>query len=266
MAFSPEIFLGIDPTAGRSPYTWAVLDADGQLLSLEHGELEAVLAQADRSPSAMAAINAPPRPNRGLVHQQMVAETGLTHVRGADMRLAEHVLRGRGISVPPTPKRPEACMAWTQMGFLLHHELDRLGYACHPDNQASRQRLETNPHAVFCILLGQVPLPKPSLEGRLQRQLALHGQGEGIPDPMDFFEEITRHKILRGALPMEFVYLPEELDALAAAFMAWAVVNRPEETCTVGDIEEGLIALPTSVLKEHYPGSAGEAGLLHQGG
>jgi predicted RNase H-like nuclease len=69
---------------------------------------------------------------------------------------------------------------------------------------------------------------------------------------MDFFEEITRHKLLQGFLPMEIVYAPEELDTLMAAYMAWRVINCPQETILVGDAEEGRIALPVASLKEKY--------------
>lgn len=252
MTFSPKFYLGVDPTAGRTPYTWAVLDVDCQLYALAGGELDEVLALADGQVSMLVAINAPPRPNQGLVREKLAAVQASSHLRGADMRMAEHLLRERGISVPPTPSRPEICAAWIQMGFDLHRKLDESGFPLYPGGNASCQRLETNPHAVFSILLGQVPLPKPTLEGRLQRQLALHGQGAGISDPMDFFEEITRHKLLRGALPMEFIYTAEELDALAAAFTAWSVVNRPDETTIVGEKREGEIYLPLGELKEKY--------------
>lgn len=250
MSNSPQIFLGIDPTAGRQPFTWAALDADCRLVTLADGELDEVVTVAAGFASALAAVNAPPRPNRGLVRQKLAGRQAGTHLRGTDMRLAEHLLRERGISVPPTASRPEACVAWIQMGFDLHSRLAGAGFRF--DEDAPRRQLETNPHAVFCAMLGQIPLPKPTLEGRLQRQSALHGQGMGIIDPMDFFEEITRHKLQRGALPMEFVYAAEELDALAAAFTAWCVVNRPEEFSLVGDGEEGQIALPTGNLKERY--------------
>jgi hypothetical protein len=101
-------------------------------------------------------------------------------------------------------------------------------------------------------LLGQIPLSKPTLEGRLQRQIALYEQGIGIKDPMEFFEEITRHKLLHGAFPMELVYSSEELDTLMAAYMAFCVVNCPQETMLIGNILEGQIALPVVNLKENY--------------
>jgi hypothetical protein len=101
-------------------------------------------------------------------------------------------------------------------------------------------------------LLGQLPLPKPTLEGRLQRQVALFEHGEGIKDPMEFFEEITRHKLLHGIFPMELVYAAEELDALIAAYLAWCVINSPQDMIFIGDKQEGQIALPVAGLKENY--------------
>ena len=79
-------------------------------------------------------------------------------------------------------------------------------------------------------LLGQLPLPKPTLEGRLQRQLVLFEQDMGIKDPMEFFEEITRHRLLKGILPIECIYTSEELDALVAAFTAYLAVNQPRRS------------------------------------
>ena len=71
-------------------------------------------------------------------------------------------------------------------------------------------------------------------------------------DPMEFFEEITRHKLLHGAFPMELVYSAEELDTLMAAYMAFSVANSPQETVLIGNQQEGQIALPVARLKERY--------------
>lgn len=249
---SPIRFLGIDPTAGRAPYTWAALDADGRLLALEGGGLDALLAVVDGCDSLVAAVNAPSGLNRGLVRRQMSETQPAAHLRGAEMRLAEYELRQRGISVPPTGSRPQSCPPWMLMGFEVHNALAGRGFALFPVDGAASQRLETNPHAVFCALLGQIPLPRPTLEGRLQRQLALHAEGLGIADPMDFFEEITRHRLLRGHLPMELLHTAEELDALAAAFTAWSVTARPEARLLAGDAGEGQIVLPVGELKDVY--------------
>jgi hypothetical protein len=247
MASNPETFIGIDPSGGRSPFTYAALDRERRLLALGAGELEDVLAFAGGQAAVLAAVNAPAGPNLGLVRKKLERQApGPGHSRGLEMRLAEYLLRERGIGVSPTPSRRELCPAWMQMGFALYQQLGKMGYKPYPSVSAPRQWLETHPHAAFCALLGRMPLPKPTLEGRLQRQLALHAAGVGIKDPMDFFEEITRHKILGGNLPMEFIYLPEELDALAAALVACLAGEEGEQIELVGSKEEGRIAVPVS--------------------
>jgi hypothetical protein len=91
-----------------------------------------------------------------------------------------------------------------------------------------------------------------TVEGRLQRQLALHERGLRIPDPMEYFEEITRHKLLNGILPQELVYPPEQLDALVAALTAWVASERRAELSRLGHDLEGYISLPVPALKEKY--------------
>jgi hypothetical protein len=253
MFFTEKTFIGIDPTASRHPFTYAVLDQDCKLVALAAGELDEVLAFLGGQPRACVAVNAPPRPNQGLVRAKLEKES-LTpgHLRGADMRLAEYELRQRGIVVSPTPGRSESCPAWMQMGFEFYRRMAGLGYQPFQTEAATRLWLETHPHAAFCSLLGQIPLPKPTLEGRLQRQLVLYEQEVGIKDPMEVFEEITRHKLLKGILPSELIYAPEELDALVAALTAFQAQENPDCTCVQGRQPEGQIVLPVKGLKEHY--------------
>jgi hypothetical protein len=52
---------------------------------------------------------------------------------------------------------------------------------------------------------------------------------------MEFFEEVTRYKLLQGILPSEHIYLSKELDALLAAYLAWMTVNRPQQLTSQGD-------------------------------
>jgi predicted nuclease with RNAse H fold len=253
MLFSKTTFIGIDPSGGRHPFTYAALDEDCQLVALAAGEVEEVLAFLGGQQATVVAINAPRSPNKGLVRKKL-EEQSLTpgHLRGADMRLVEYELREHGISVSPTPSRPETCAAWMQMGFDFYLKLDGTGFKPFPSENATHQWLETHPHAAYCALLGQLPLPKPTLEGRLQRQLVLFEQDMGIKDPMEFFEEITRHRLLKGVLPIEFIYTAEELDALVAAFTAYLAVSQPGEVVWVGIKQEGQIVLPVSRLKEAY--------------
>ncbi len=253
MLFSKATFIGIDPSGGRHPFTYAALDEDCQLLALASCEMEDVLAFLGGQQATVVAINAPRCPNKGLVRKKM-EEQSLTpgHLRGVDIRMVEYELRGRGISISPTPSRPETCAAWMQAGFDFYRQLDGLGFKPYPSEDTSHQWLEAHPHASYCALLGQIPLPKPTLEGRLQRQLVLYEHDMGIKDPMEFFEEITRHRLSKGVLPMDLIYSSEELDAMVAAYTAYLASNHPGDVIWVGDQKEGQIVLPVSELKEAY--------------
>jgi len=253
MQKAPLSFVGVDPTAGRHPFTFAALDQDRQLVVLAAGNIEDVLAFLIDCQAVTVAVNAPPRPNHGLVRKNLEKQNlAPGQLRGSDMRQAESELREHGISVSPTPSRTEICPAWMQMGFDLYRRLEEAGFNQYPAEITPHQWLETHPHAAFCALLGKLPLPKPTLEGRLQRQIALYEKGVGIKDPMGFFEEITRHRLLHGVLPMELVYAAEELDTLMAAYMAFCVINCPQEMMLIGDKGEGQIALPVAHLRERY--------------
>jgi len=253
MQIKPLTYVGVDPTAGRFPFGFAALNQERKLTVLAAGDLNDVIAFLTEQKACVVAINSPPRPNHGLVRKNLEKQN-LTRgqLRGSDMRQAECELREHGINVSPTPARIEACPAWMQMGFNLFRRLDEVGFKQYPAEKAPQQWLETHPHAAFCALLGQIPLSKPTLEGRLQRQIALYEQGIGMKDPMEFFEEITRHKLLHGAFPMEIVYSAEELDTLMAAYLAFCMVNSPQETILIGNSQEGQIALPVMSLKERY--------------
>ncbi len=88
-------------------------------------------------------------------------------------------------------------------GFALFHRLETLGYHLYPQAGAELQCLEVYPYASYAVLLGVLPFSKYTLEGRLQRQLALYDQKVDVPDAMRVFEEITRHRLLKGVLPLE---------------------------------------------------------------
>ena len=256
MTIDAHFFVGVDPCGGRKPFTYAVLDKNGKLTTLGEGEVEEVLAfVADLRGSLLVAVNSPPRPSMGLVRQENMRQN-LAPLRisgrSLEMRLAEHQLRERGVNIAMTPSRKELCANWVQTGFLFYQGLEVQGFRQYPFDNAERQWIETHPHATFCTLLEQIPLPRPTLEGRLQRQLVLYEQGLGIHDPIDFFEEITRHKLLKGTLPMEQVYTPEQLDAISAACVVWMLYRRPERTCRVGDTQEGQVLLPVAEMKAKY--------------
>ena len=253
MFFTDSIFVGIDPTSARKPFTYAALDRGLNLVALADGELEDVLSFLAGQKSASVAINAPSNVNSGLVRERMKQEMLTAHkIRGAEFRLAEYELREHGIAVSGTPARKEACPSWMQSGFDLYRKLEKIGFKKYSQEDALYQMLETHPHACFCVLAGQLPLSKPTLEGRLQRQLILHERGIRLKDPMVFFEEITRYKLMKGIFPVDLIYPPEMLDALVAAYTAWLTANQPNNISLIGDPQEGQIVLPVSGIKSKY--------------
>ena len=253
MLFTDSAFIGITPASGHKSFTYAALDRDLNLIALADGEVDDVTAFIAGQSSATVAVNAPVGLNRGLV-RDMVKRKMLTpyQIRRSELRLAEYELRERGIAVAKTPASAELCPVWMHAGFELYRKLGKMGFQKYPEKDSAYQILETNPHACYCVMAGHVPLARLSLEGRLQRQIILYEHGLRIKDPMDFFEEITRYKLAKGIWPMELLYLPDQLDALAAAYTAWLVVEKQEKTTGVGDIQEGQIVLPGTELKDRY--------------
>jgi hypothetical protein len=127
--------------------------------------------------------------------------------------------------------------ASSRTGQVLYDEFQRqlIETGFHPYSTKEGMRLWIESMADRCYRVFQPSLfPRQSLEGRLQRALILYDEGMQIPDPMDFFEEITRHKLLQGVLPAENIYSSRQLDALAMAYVAW-MARRPAETMTSRD-------------------------------
>jgi hypothetical protein len=248
-----SVYVGIDPTSGSRSFTFAALDKDLHVLTLADGETEDVISYLTGQKSATVAVNAPAGVNRGLVRKKMKKEMPAPHqLRGAELRMAEYELRIRGIAVTGTAASEALCPAWVQVGFEFYRRVERLGFGKYPVKNSLFQVMETQPHACFSVMVGSILFSKPSLEGRLQRQSILYEHGVLVRDPMDFFEEITRYKLAKGIWPMELLYLPEQLDALVAAYTAWLAGKKDGKVIGVGDNKEGQIILPVSELKDKY--------------
>lgn len=249
-----SVYIGIDPTSGNKEFSYAVLDGNLNLITLADSDMEEMIAFLREQNSAFVAINSPSGVNRGLLKQKLAeGHSGPgRRVRGVDIRLVENELREHGIAVAGTPAREEYCPAWMQVGFALYHRLSGIGFQPFAADGDGCQILETHPYACFCVLAESIPFPKPTLEGRLQRQLILNDKGLRINDAMDFFEEVTRYKLMKGILPTEMLYTPEQLDVLVSAYTAWLMANRPDEVTRVGDKDEGQMILPVRELKEKY--------------
>ena len=233
MPSQSAVFIGIEPGSGRKPCAMMVLDENQRIQAQGRGNLADALAYAAGVNNAVVAVNAPAHLSRDL-----------------PARAVERELLAQGAWIYQTPASLDACPAALRRGLELHSRLSGMGYRVFPAEDSPRQKLESPAEAAFWSLLGVRPFEAQTLEGRLQRQLVLSDAGINIPDAMDFFEEITRHRLLRGMLPLENIYLPEELNALICAHTAWRAAHQPEDLRMMGDPEEGQIALPLPVHRD----------------
>jgi predicted nuclease with RNAse H fold len=243
---SQTICVGIDILTGRRPVTSVALDASMRLLAIGRGAIEDALAYVAGLKQAVVAINAPSHLNCGLASQAGAQPQlpGLPARRGRNLRRVELELLQQGVSVARTPDDEADCPEWMRRGFSLYRYLDELGYTLYVAPLDGRQWIETHPDAAYWSLLEKPPVDGGLLEGRLQRQLLLFNQGLPVADPMDFFEEVTRHKVLQGTLPFQNTLSTGELNAWVAAYTAWLAAHRPEQLHRMGDPQEGQIFLP----------------------
>lgn len=259
MLFTNTTFIGIDPAAGQHPFVYAALDGDLRLLALGQGEMDEVLAFVGGQRQACVSVCAPSGPAKRLLERPEVRQALTPPPRSgrwAAFRLAEYQLRQHNIHCTPTGFDETACPGWVRSGFLLYRRLAEIGYRAFPE-PGELQWLETYPHAAYCTLLGMIPFAKATFEGRIQRQLILYEKKLHLPDPMDVFEEITRHRLLQGIWPLKNLHSPAELDALVAAYTAWLAATRPAEITTLGHPDEGQMVLPSASLKNRYTSPAG---------
>lgn len=253
--FQNPVYIGVDPTAGKKPFVFIALDEKLGILQKGSGDLSVVLSFIANQQNCLVAVCSPYQPNQRVMERDEIRRTvspPLKPGRWVNYRLCEVILRKHRIKIIPTPAREQDCPQWMQKGFQLYRQLHKIGFQRYPAENAPYQFIETYPHAAFTILLGHHPLPKQTLEGRLQRQLLLYEKNLHLPDPMRFFEEVTRYKVLQGNFPTHLVLLPSELDATIAAYCAWLAKQDPSSVSLIGDMLEGQILIPTKEMKSRY--------------
>jgi len=118
---------------------------------------------------------------------------------------------------------------------VLYEQLEKLSFRPYSAQHETRQWFKVNADESFSAMLQKKLLSRRTLEGRIQRALVLYDQGLQINDPMEFFEEITRYKLMQGIIPLENLYTSKELDALVAAYVAWMTVNRSDQVTVRGE-------------------------------
>ncbi len=253
--FQNSLYIGVDPTAGKKPFAFIALDENLALIQKGAGDLNETLTFVANQQNCTVAVCSPYQPNQRILENETIRRTitpPLKPGRWMNYRLCEVLLRIHRIKIIPTPAREQDCPRWMQKGFQFYRQIQKMGFERFPAETVKNQFLETYPHAAFTVLLGHHPLPKQTLEGRLQRQLLLYERNIQIPDPMRFFEEVTRYKVLQGNFPLDLVLLPSELDAAIAAYCAWLAENNPSSISLIGDVDEGQILIPAKEMKSRY--------------
>ncbi len=259
MAYDFTTFIGVEAGPNRThPFTFAVIDRELVIRSLGSGNIRDAFSFLAGQVDALAAINSPMTTSQSLLKREEIRNTlhpGSPLSRWANLRLVEYELLQRGIHAPRAGTSRKGSPRWMRMGFQLFEEIHKLGYQAYPQPASPKQYFECQGEAVFWNLLGHSPLKKDTLEGCLQRQLVLGMCGLPVPDPMLFFEEITRHRLLNNRLPMEHLYSSVELNALAAAYTAWLAASQPQKLLKLGHEAEGFIYLPDQSVQEmqHAP-------------
>lgn len=251
MEITGDVFIGIELTNQRSGFTCAVLDSSRRILhtgAVTPLEWQSML---DSSKSVIAAVNSPLTLNDGFMadaeyrkHLNVVPSKN----RYTELRVCEYELIIRGLTPTRTPRDVKNFTASLQKALKFSSELGSTGFQFWPSSNSRKQMFETQADACYWSLLGIKPFSSSSLEGRIQRQLALQAKNIPVPDAMEFFEEVTRHRLLSGKLPDERVFSPQVLNALAAAYTAWVAGNRPAEYSRLGEPDEGVILLPVASL------------------
>ncbi len=257
MFFTDVVYVGVDPSAGDRPLRYVALDHELKLVALDEVDLQKFLAFIGSLDRALVAIDAPQGPNKGLMTRPSVRERYNLSPTGETWqawRVCEYELRSRNIRLYNTPEDPQEARGWVRSGFNLFRRLGEMGFRKYIHGEEPHERLlvEARSHAGYTALLERRPFPKETLEGRLQRQLVLYLEGVDLDNPMHALEEITRHHLLTGHLPLDRLHEPEALDALMAAFTGYLVGRHPERISQVGEREEGLITLPAAELKDLY--------------
>jgi hypothetical protein len=246
MLFDQDIFVGVDPAAGNPAFIWVALDVHKEVVACRNGSQDDLIQFIQGIPRVSVAINSPRTSSLHLMDDTTYRQ-GISPIprsgRFLDYRVCEYLLRVRNIRVLPVPLDIRKAPVWMKHAFVLYDRLEKIPII---------RTIEVQAHASFCSLLGKIPFLKNTLEGKIQRQLVLVDQKVHLPEPMDFFEEITRRRLLQGVLPTGILKSARELDSLVSAFTAWQQIYQPEQTIALGDPQEGQIILPINKLKDKY--------------
>jgi len=254
MLFSEVTYVGVDFSPGKKNIQYAAIDDQLELLALGQGDLGHLQTFLGSLQKATLAIHGPSNPNQRILTDAERRDQYLIPLgkgRPGNMRVAEYTLRQHHLPTYRTPAHPEDAPAWMQTSFKFFSQLEAAGFQPYQQEQTlHRKYVEVIPEISFHAWLKGKVLPANTLHGRMQRQLTLYDLGLKIADPMTYFEEITRFRILQGILPKDLIYSAPAQTALAAAYMAWLLEKEPDTLHLVGIPEEGQIAVLAELINK----------------
>ena len=245
-------YLGVNIKSRDSQICFAALDHEVRLIALSVGSMQDVMAYIAGQKCAVIGINGPSHINLGLAKERINSkklDENPDSITTNNMRLCELELLLRGYSPVLTPSTITKCPKWVRSSFSLFRYCERLGYEIYNNSDKDKLLYEVNSEVNFGFFSNSNLLDKTLLESRLQRQLILYEMGLDIPDPMNYYEELTRHRLIKGILPLEDIYTIEELNAMAAAFSVFLISKDPLQAEWLGDPQEGQIAIPPGRIK-----------------
>jgi hypothetical protein len=237
-------FIGIDANS-RPPY-YHLIAIDSQLNTLSEltGDWEDLNDLLTESDQAIVAINAPLSMNTSYLSQSNLPKRHPG--RWPNCRRIEIELAQQGAPVHFTPNEPRKMSATMARGFTISRHLIDLGFELFSD-LLKKSLIEVPADAAFWSVVQGEMLDQHQLLGRIQRQMILYELGFQVPDPMEFFEEITRFKIKMGNIPLDLVLTPQHLNARMAAYTAHQLWKNPEKVAKLGYQQEGFIYLPADL-------------------
>ncbi|NTU75416.1 MAG: hypothetical protein HGA86_04775 [Anaerolineaceae bacterium] len=236
---APANFIGIDLASGKYPFTFAALDANRALIAQGQGHMDDILAYCSGQPTAILAINAP-APLPGTAEAAPAAK----------IPAIEEVRAAHGYTQSRIVYDPDSAPLRLKRGFALYQRLFHMGYQPFSADEPAHTWLEVDAEACYWAWLGGPALDGRTLEGCQQRQLVLNNEGWPVADPMEFYEEVTRYKLLHGHLPFDMILSLRMLHAMAAAITAWMVVLKPAQSCRMGREGSRQLYFPVPTLPE----------------
>jgi hypothetical protein len=234
-------FAGIDVNSRPPYYTIIALTAARTILLDVSGNWEEIRTCLEPFNQITIAINSPIEANNGFLS----LSHRIKHKPGKwpDIRLIEFDLEEYGAPIYHTPKKKSNLLAGQKYGFSLVAALNQTGFSEYGENTL-KSYVEVPSETAFWSIERKPLFEDISFIGRIQRQLLLLDLGLQVPDPMDFFEELTRFKLQTGNVPLEMVYELPRLNAFINAYTALQIQENPSGIAKLGYPQEGFIYLP----------------------